>query len=324
MEKRMTYSEFVKKLTDDLSVYYKSTHEVKLIKADKECLQDVIEIMSIEAPKDIKNFKSAGTTCYPKEIYEDLYLKGKPYKDVVSKIISGSENSLDNVVPNAIKTVNEIVSDFEKMKERMFVRLLPFKEGQTDLSEFIYETFGDIAFVVYALIGSGKLDPKKTMMGSMKITNSMIKKSGITASECFEHAMQNSITLFPPQIYPLTLNQNSISKNPIDNNFMNPISNFKFIRSEFGRYMITNTSYMNGATAIFYPGAATTLGKIFKSDFYILPTCIHEVLVEPVTNTTEKKAKDSIREFHRDLGREALSELVYVYRLKTDKIEILD
>ena len=90
-------------------------------------------------------------------------------------------------------------------------------------------------------------------------------------------------------------------------------------------YVCSNTSKINGAGVIFYDGLLRKFADKVDSDFYILPSSIHETLFIPDTG-------DMDIEYLRDMVRtvnatevapdEILSDNVYYYNRLTDRVEM--
>ena len=91
-------------------------------------------------------------------------------------------------------------------------------------------------------------------------------------------------------------------------------------------YIITNSYYTNGAAAMLYPGVLARCADMLDGDIYIIPSSIHEVLFVKAGN--EVDAKDIIECIilaNKNIVKksEKLSDNLYIYRRREDKVEIL-
>ena len=88
-------------------------------------------------------------------------------------------------------------------------------------------------------------------------------------------------------------------------------------------FLLTTVSQKNGAIGICYPEILQSLADIFKSDYFIIPSSIHECIIIPfVDNMTITDINKMIVyvNTHEVLPEEFLSNHVYQYDYKTKKI----
>ena len=88
-------------------------------------------------------------------------------------------------------------------------------------------------------------------------------------------------------------------------------------------YIMTNRQEVNGASVLLYDDVLQTFALKKKTDFYILPSSVHEVLLIPADNQISMSTLSSmVRDVNSSqLAREEiLSDHVYYYSLETDQI----
>ena len=86
---------------------------------------------------------------------------------------------------------------------------------------------------------------------------------------------------------------------------------------------MTNRQEVNGASVLLYDDVLQTFALKKKTDFYILPSSVHEVLLIPADNQISMSTLSSmVRDVNSSqLAREEiLSDHVYYYSLETDQI----
>jgi len=91
-------------------------------------------------------------------------------------------------------------------------------------------------------------------------------------------------------------------------------------------YVCTNISCMNGAGTIFYDGLLREFAEQIKSDVYIIPSSIHEVLfISAKYRMSAGELKDMVRCVNdTELApEEILSNSVYFYNRKLDRVEMM-
>ena len=87
----------------------------------------------------------------------------------------------------------------------------------------------------------------------------------------------------------------------------------------FPIYVLSNQHRLNGSSCILYQHLLHDFARRIGSDFYILPSSVHEVLLIPADNQISMSTLSSIplsclAPFH------PLSDHVYYYSLETDQI----
>ena len=90
----------------------------------------------------------------------------------------------------------KIWTDYEKVKEDLFIRLLNVVKHRDELQNAIFRTVGDIALVLYARMG--ELDGCST---SIKIKQHMLQKWEKDEQTVFNDALLNTYFISPPRIY---------------------------------------------------------------------------------------------------------------------------
>ena len=171
------------------------------------------------------------------------------------------EHSFENIVHDCIREIKKVsencvlcdlddLKDYEKVKSRLFIRLLNADKNRTILKELVHHKIGDIALVVYYLAGE-----KEGYVLSAKIKKSFVEKWGKDADTVFEAALINTYFISPPRIYHWE--KMLFDKTYEGDNFMDIL----------------------GAAAIFLRGVARRLSELLGSDLYLVFTSVHEVMV---------------------------------------------
>ena len=90
-------------------------------------------------------------------------------------------------------------------------------------------------------------------------------------------------------------------------------------------YIATNSMRLNGANVVFYDSLLKTFSELIKSDFYIIPSSIHEVMLVPNSSLELKELKEMVYSINRTalMEEEFLSDNVYYYNVNTDSIKIV-
>ena len=88
--------------------------------------------------------------------------------------------------------------------------------------------------------------------------------------------------------------------------------------------VITNTLGVNGAAVILYPDILASLAKEYDTDFYVIPSSIHEVIL---VSAEDDSMLAEYRQMVQDVNKrfvdpeEILSDQVYYYEQKSQKMK---
>ena len=88
--------------------------------------------------------------------------------------------------------------------------------------------------------------------------------------------------------------------------------------------VLTNTQGMHGAGALFYPDQLETIAQQMGTDFFVLPSSVHEVLILPDDGSQDL---DSLQFMVREINRtevapeDRLSDFVYHYDAQDHVLE---
>ena len=236
--------------------------------------------------------EDAGATVYLDDAFE-RYLEGKNLIDIadeLSEIILGAE-SVKPMVTNSIDL------SFEAIKDRLTVRLVDIKRNEKYLEEHPHR-----------FVGAGLAEVAEINISndySIVINNSMAEDYDIIA--LFDTAEENMQKLYPAQLMSL--------EGAIFGDRRNLLENGDGLIE--GAYTLTiDEGHGFGASAIAYSGVAEKIRGLFGSDYFILPSSLHEVILikdDGTSNTDDLKrmvveANRSVVEPH-----DVLSDNVYYY-----------
>ena len=231
-------------------------------------------------------------------------------------------NYIDKDIVNAKNIHHKIgeLTDYETAKSRLFMRLINYDRNTDILQNVVYKTLGDIAFVVCAI-----LDEREGNLISTKILKSMIKKWGKNEDDIFDEAIKNTYRMSPPRFY--MLEKMLLNNNYSGDSFMDDDDTFQ-LNNHFVGNLLSTTRQINGAIAVFLPGVAEKISEMLKSDFYMVFTSIHEVMIHSTKSGVDPSdLKNVLESTIAEVTREQdyLTEKIYKYNRKAHKFEcVLD
>lgn len=206
--------------------------------------------------------------------------------------------------------------DYDTAKSRLFVRLINYDRNADILRDVVHKTLGDIVFTVYAIV-----DENEFGIVSTKVLKSMVKKWDKNEDDIFNEAIKNTYYLTPPRIYKWegVLCDESYA----GESFMND-EDICDLSKSFSGNILSTTRKTNGAVAVFLPGVAERIAELLDSDFYMVFTSIHEVMIHSVKSGVDPKdlklvLRDTLREVTP--SSDYLTEKIYKYNRRTHKFE---
>ena len=143
-----------------------------------------------------------------------------------------------------------------------------------------------------------------------------IQKWGVTEEYLYELAKKNTARIFPAQIETM---------NTLLEKLLGEL--WEELEDVPEMYILYNQRFYCGAATLLYDGQLERIAQKLQSDFIVLPSSIHEVLLLPFDSIEEvglDEWKDTVGEINREDVRaeEWLSDHVYVYRRETGALEI--
>lgn len=247
-------------------------------------------------------------TIYLNDFYE-LYEKNSvTMEEIVDKVAEGFQESR-----KSIKKLAPLDSTtFENCKDKIVYRLVSQKQNQEMLENMPYIPFMDLAITFHVIVS---MDPPS--LHCIKITNELLETWDITTQALFQIASENTPRLMPPRIVNIQdmLTENLALKAP-ESDLTND--------EKTDMIVITNTLGVNGAAVILYPDMLASLAKEYDTDFYVIPSSIHEVIL---VSAEDDSMLAEYRLMVQDVNKrfvdpeEILSDQVYYYEQKLQKMK---
>ena len=152
--------------------------------------------------------------------------------------------------------------DYESIKGMLTVR--PYPLDTPGVREAIHMSVGDIALVLYAV-----LYEDDGVTSGMKVPAFMEQVWGMPK----EHLMENALKKEQPRILDFLGMLMNPEGCPLDE-----IEDFSSLLTP----CLTTKNKLNGAVAAFMPGVAKRIGDLFREDYYLVFSSVHEAMLHPV------------------------------------------
>ena len=243
--------------------------------------------------------KPVSLTVYFEQSYQE-YLGGRPLSDISKEII---ELSVERGYPD-ISMMQ--LKDYGKMKEKLRVRLVGKERNEAYLEEGPYQVHPMGAEIVYV-----ELQRTKEGAMGMHVTHQNLREWGVSTSEIFEAALENSQREESVSFRSMTAEVASIlgTEAPEEGTL-----NKKEL------HVLSNQSRDHGAAVLLYPGVLEEVHRKMEGDYYILPSSVHEVLVlSKESGFTPAELRKMVMEVNREqvVPEERLGNEVYEFQGET-------
>ncbi|MDO5382035.1 MAG: DUF5688 family protein [Eubacteriales bacterium] len=303
-EKLMEYSDFLNYIKEKAAVYAgeEGTADITHIIKNNGLEYDGLVIM--------QKGSNISPTIYLNDYYK-RYTKGEKLEELFRSVIDLYEKGKNQ------KTFDtDIFKTFNGVKKKIAFKLINYEYNLKLLEKIPHKRIMNLAMVFYCLVEKGECGNATAL-----IYNNNMKSWNIGIEELYEAAMENT---------PKILQSNLSSMYSILDSFIQQgmLDAPDITEAECGTrnmYILTNECKLNGAACILYPGVLEEFADSIRSDLYIIPSSIHEVILIPKDGAMDKNSlTNMVREVNAEgVPRdEVLSDVVYEYSRKTQQITL--
>lgn len=235
-----------------------------------EKFDEPVEVKILPIDKGYTSYTGCNVNLHPGESYAvlptanldkiyDDYENGCSIEDAMDKVVE----IVTMPVPKKIGIgagLKKNLSNFEWVKEHLFARLVNVDNLRPNVIHRVVAD--DLALCAYIIIS---MDHKGVSSCAVQSDMSSLWDVDITDEGIMNLAIENSPNIF--EFSCMTIGQALGFSEDLDDA---PLF-----------YIVTNDSKVNGASAIFYEGAAEKVRDIVGEDYYILPSSVNEVIAVP-------------------------------------------
>lgn len=237
------------------------------------------------------------------ERFLEAYESGMAFKEVVCRVLSVYEKSS----PKGCADM-DFLESFGNVRDRICYRLIGRKGNEGLLEEIPYIEFLDLAICFYYAYHGEEMGD-----GTILIYNSHMEMWETCTVELFSLAGHNTQRLFPWVCQGLGEVLKEMEDSVLGTDMEDLVD---VLCMEVPMKILTNNRKTHGAACILYPGVLDGVAQEMGSDFFILPSSIHEVILLPDTgNEDYEKLRGMIREVNSTqmAPEEVLSDTLYRY-----------
>lgn len=275
-----------------------------------------------------------GCNTSPTFYIDDIY-----HKDITEEEIKGGAKRIYDQFQRA--EVKEDLDfsgflDYQKVKERVVVKLINAEKNKELLMEIPHKLFYDLALVVYYPVQEVPFEGKAAIL----VYHTHREQWGVDEEELLEEAVKNTPRLFPGKIESMARVMRQILSSELGKSFSEEelgklgISEEEWAdilmlptpqngKRSIPMYVLSNRQKLYGAVCMLYPDLLKNFTDKIGQDCYILPSSIHEVILVPADAVS---GGEELREIVTDINRtqvaeeEVLADSVYFYNRITDDI----
>lgn len=197
---------------------------------------------------------------------------------------------------------------YEKIRDRLIIRPLNYKNNRVQLTDYVFRKKGDIALVLYAIVLD---DEKNNCLNTIRIPKKIFEKWNRSWDDVLEETLRNTSVISMPRLYTSILSAETTPDS--ESAFMAADFPEKSLRPETIP-LVTTTRKTNGAIALFYPGVKERIAEMFGDSFYVAFTSIHEAMIHKKGTVDPSGIRRHLRATNNSFGPEdTLSDNVFYY-----------
>lgn len=234
-------------------------------------------------------------------------------------------NSLEEVLRKAAKVIKKASEQmsgtssypvFDRIKNNIIMRLINTEQNKEQLRDLPHRKMKDLSITYRWLV-----DADREGMASALINHNLLKKLNLSEEQLFSLAKVNTVRLFPPVIRSMYDVIEDIFEDEIEREEIVEMINTKTTHDK-AMYVITNQSGLYGAIFMAYDEILQHVAEKMHSDFYILPSSVHETIAVPVHMVNPNKLARMVYEVNlkQVALNERLSNQVYHYDKELRKL----
>ncbi len=213
--------------------------------------------------------------------------------------------------------------NYESVREQIAYKLINTEKNKELLADVPHIEFLDLSIVFQCLISNEQIG-----QASVLIHNAHAKLWGVDAQKLYSCAATNTPRLLEYHIESMQDTLRELADTEcgglLDEDLEGCIGE---LGGSIPMYVLSNERRIDGAACMLYPDLIGDFARAMKSDLYIIPSSVHELLLLPVLDLSDGESiREMIREVNETqlLQEEILSDSLYIYKREDGKVSIFD
>lgn len=217
---------------------------------------------------------------------------------------------------------SRMVTDFNRAKDRICFKLVNAEKNRELLADIPSIPYHDLAAVFYILVSKGHGGT-----GTILVRNSFMDAWGADTQTIYSIAMENTQRIFRGRVQSMESVIAEMMEDMPDAGDLEEFYDMPAVTEDaFPMYVASNYDRLNGASVLMYPKLLRDFAERIGSDFFILPSSVHELIFLPDTDGVDiEYMKTMVRDINGSevAENEVLSDNVYFYSRAYDRVEMM-
>ena len=246
-------------------------------------------------------------TIYLEEYYQN-YKNGVTIDKIVDEILAFYENIRQDKSWDCEKILK-----YEGVRDRIVFKLINTAKNRNFLRSVPHIPFLDLSAVFYVL-----LEVTDEGTAAMTVNRRHMEQWKVQTDTLWADSVRNSRRLLPAEFFTMNyalkemlkgnagFGESSVQENLLAGN----------AASRDGMYVLSNKSRSYGAACIAYPHILEMIGGILRTDYYVLPSSVHEVVIVPCCENISAAELDEMIQEINEIAvapEEVLGDRAYYY-----------
>ena len=271
----------------------------------KICFQSVEKNNGIreEAVVILEEGARIAPTIYLREFFENWKWGRETMEEISRKILlqnACQEKEVDFSLDS--------FENYEKARGQVYFKLINYEMNKVLLTKIPYISYLDLAVVFYYRLEKGKFQG-----ATMLIHNCNLDAWKIDSRQLLEDAVINTSRKLPYSFQGMDALIRELSGDEEQ----------ELYTGEEIMYVLSNQEKCFGEAALLYPHLLSHISKIFRKNFYVLPSSVHECILVPDQGQYSRiELTRMVREVNQTQveADEILSDQVYYYDRQEEKL----
>ncbi|MCR5501878.1 MAG: DUF5688 family protein [Lachnospiraceae bacterium] len=248
--------------------------------------------------------KKQGINTFPTIYIDEYYNEELTSEDVEYLSMKLAKSLTKAELPKSIEL--EQFTDYERVRDRLKLKLVNADKNKDLLFEVPYKRFLNLAVLYYYQVEEELFEGRASIM----IRNSHLSMWGIDQETLDRDAMDSVRIISPAKICPMR-------------ELLAELYGDDFLKEDFPMYVMTNKEKYYGASTMMYRECLKKFADEKETDFYVLPSSVHEVILVPADeNADAKMLLETVTDINRTQvdREEILADSVYYYDREKDEL----
>ena len=305
----MEYQEFKKVVEEQLKEYVPEPY--RSMEWDSHKVEKVNQTLDAINFRSTESGMNVAPTVYINTMYEQ-YKSGEQIEDILKDVAS--------VIVRAMKEKDKIIPDldFENAKDNIVFQLINTEQNKDMLANVPHREFQDLS-IIYRWV----VNRNDEGLASILIKDNVAKQLGLSESQLFDAAKENTKKLLPIAVRPMgEVLMDIMMKDGMPCELAEIMLNTLPAKEQM--YVISNEIGINGASAMLYEEGLEELSNIFESDVYIMPSSVHECIAISSEMGDPNELAEMVESINMDQVelKDRLSNQVYFYDKETKQVSL--